>query len=154
MFLFVIFSLNDCFQDGATTKKKTTTKVKPKITATKKVLKTTLKTTVNPRLRSLPLPIDPNATTPPPEYYYYEEDIDNPEYVTGDDTNDYDVTEPSEVEAASDYPATDPAFEYQTPAPTKKNKKKHKKNLKKFLHNLAQRSKKNGQRLINRLGKL
>lgn len=122
----------------------------PKITVTKKVLKTTLKTTVNPRLRSLPLPIDPNATTPPPEYYYYEEEADNPDYVAGADTTDYDVTDPPEDDNYSDDPTQIPDLEDK---PDKnKNKNKLKKNLKKFLHNLAQKSKKNGQHWVNRLG--
>lgn len=98
------------------------------------------------------MPIDPNATTPPPEYYYYEEDIDNPDYVAGGDSGDYDV----------DYASTTPeswgswqGSEDQTEiAPINKNENKLRKNLKKFLHNLAKRSKKNGQRLMNRIGRL
>lgn len=140
------------FQDGATTKKKTTTKVKvkPKITATKKVLKTTTTTTKNPRLRSLPLPIDPNATTPLPEYYYYEEDIDNPEYVAGVDNNYYDITD----EPVPDESEYESITEIAPVPPTNKNKNNLRKNLKKFLHNLAKRSKKNGQHLLNRIGRL
>lgn len=61
--------------------------------------------------------------------------------MAGDDTNDYDVT-PDIAQGSDEYPDT-----------PKKNENKLKKNLKKFLYNLAQRSKKNGHRLINRLGR-